>query len=338
MILTVAIPTYDRNAILLENIQNLLPQLTQDCELLILDNCSPVSVAETLEPVLSRWPSVNWRIARNRVNIGGAANILKCFEQSKGKWLWCLGDDDTIAMDAVATIMNDARNLPDAALIHYSSSVDEHASNITVRGIDGFTNSTISFNGMMFMSAIVYNVSKVISSLYLGYLYAYSWGPQLAMILSSLSEREMCEIRSYRVVTSHIGAGKANMWTPVGHLTGRQALLELPMSDRARAGLAAKMSKRPSVEYIACEMVLRGKESKNVREMLYLYDQMCYKNCYFERNLLVIARWRCYRWLVKWPGLGYGLVRLVYKVFARVPFLARNKLEGLAARDRFYRA
>jgi GT2 family glycosyltransferase len=39
MDLTIAIPTYNRNELLLRHLAHLLPQLNERCRLLILDNC-----------------------------------------------------------------------------------------------------------------------------------------------------------------------------------------------------------------------------------------------------------------------------------------------------------
>jgi len=338
MLLTIAIPTYDRNSRLEENLQNLLPQLTEDCELLVIDNSSPTPVADTLARTLSMWSGFACRVIRNRVNIGGAANIMRCFELCAGEWLWCLGDDDTIAKDAIKNIIADIRRLPDATLLHYSTSVDQHLENITIRGTDDFIKGPISFNGMMFTPACIYNIERTISSLRFGYLYAYSWGPHLAVAISSLANYGICEIRSYRLIVSNIGVGKENMWAPIGYLAGRQALLELSMSDAARTALARKMDHCPSIEYIACEMIIRASGQKDSLEALFLYDQIAARNRPFRKSIVSGLKWRAYHYLVKWPCLGLRLIRLIYRIFSKVSYFQRNQLEKFGTRDRFYRA
>lgn len=336
MKLTIAIPTYDRNEVLLATVRQIMPQVTDECELLVVDNCSPQPVALTLEPIKAQWPRANLRIVRNRVNIGGAANILRCFELGLGEWLWCTGDDDTVAGEAVAQVLRDLQGLPDATLIHYSSPVDPHPDNLTVRGTVGYINSPLSFNGMMFTPAGVYNVAKVIESLRLGYLYANSWGPHVVLALASLGQSGICAIRSYNLIVSNTGVGKENMWSPVGYLAGRQSILELPMSDESRQVLGRKMSRSPSVEYIACEMMMRARNGKaGVSEALFLYDRMVARS---RMGIMAALRWKAYRLLVRWPHAGHWLVCGIYRTFAEVPFIKRNPLRALAARDRFYRA
>lgn len=117
MILTVAIPTYDRNAILRKHLALLMPQLTPDCELLIIDNCSPTPVIETIGDLLDSYPEVNARVERNRVNIGAGANLLRCIERCETEWIWVLSDDDLPKPDAIETILKNTEK----ALSVYSS-------------------------------------------------------------------------------------------------------------------------------------------------------------------------------------------------------------------------
>ena len=61
--LTVAIPTFNRNHLLQAAVSGLLPQLGE-CELLIIDNCSDTPVGTTLGPWLEASGVVNVRIVR----------------------------------------------------------------------------------------------------------------------------------------------------------------------------------------------------------------------------------------------------------------------------------
>ena len=96
MKLTIAIPTYNRNEILKANLEKLLPQVTDECNVVIFDNCSDTPVKEVIEELVNTYPDINISIVRNRYNIGMTANILKCFEQCSDTWLWILGDDDEV--------------------------------------------------------------------------------------------------------------------------------------------------------------------------------------------------------------------------------------------------
>ena len=105
--LTIAIPTFNRNKILRKNLIKLLPQLTDKCRLIIIDNSSPTPVQIDIEELLITFPGTDIRIIRNKHNVGLTGNIIKCFEQCEDGWLWILGDDDEVKDDAVSTILHD---------------------------------------------------------------------------------------------------------------------------------------------------------------------------------------------------------------------------------------
>ncbi len=113
-LLTIAIPTYGRNDLVLASIKSLEPQLNDQARLLIIDNHSPVPVA----PVsISRHTT----IVRNQINIGGNGNILRCFELSESEWIWVLGDDDQVLSDSVSRILEAISTSPSAIYLNFST-------------------------------------------------------------------------------------------------------------------------------------------------------------------------------------------------------------------------
>ena len=105
--LTIAMPTYNRNKILEKNLNLLLPQLTEACSLLILDNSSDIPVSITINDLIKKYSKVDIKIIRNKYNIGMTGNILKCFEVCDDSWLWILGDDDQVKEGAIKQILQD---------------------------------------------------------------------------------------------------------------------------------------------------------------------------------------------------------------------------------------
>lgn len=106
MLLTIAIPTFNRREPLLETVKEILEQIESknDVELLILDNHSCYEVEKELSSVIPCGLK-NVRILSNRANIGLAANVIRCLEMAEGDWVWLLGDDDSIRPDAVERII-----------------------------------------------------------------------------------------------------------------------------------------------------------------------------------------------------------------------------------------
>ena len=103
-LLTIAIPTFNRNQILVKNLEILLPGLSDWVELLVVDNCSEVPVSDSLSVLRCAYPDKKITIHRNSVNIGANSNILRCIEQVKSKYIWIIGDDDFIDTNILRSI------------------------------------------------------------------------------------------------------------------------------------------------------------------------------------------------------------------------------------------
>lgn len=96
-LLTICIPTYNRPNALALQLQTLIPQLTKEVLLVVRDNCSNYF----LEDLLSTRQMEKLVYIRNKHNIGADANIARCIEECKTKWVWVLGDDDLVKHNAV---------------------------------------------------------------------------------------------------------------------------------------------------------------------------------------------------------------------------------------------
>jgi abequosyltransferase len=104
-LLTFAIPTYNR-AHLLDRLLNVLAEeLRRETrvELLISDNASPDNTSALIGAQRDR--GLQFRYIRNETNIGTDRNILQCFEQAAGKYVWIFSDDDIPAHGAIPRIL-----------------------------------------------------------------------------------------------------------------------------------------------------------------------------------------------------------------------------------------
>jgi abequosyltransferase len=105
-LLTIAIPTFNRADCLRGSLATLLPQLRdrRNVELIISDNASSDDTPVLVRGFQQR--GLNLRYMRNEINRGLDANLLQCFEQATGKYLWILGDDDVVLPDSLAKILS----------------------------------------------------------------------------------------------------------------------------------------------------------------------------------------------------------------------------------------
>jgi abequosyltransferase len=242
-VLTVAIPTFNRNHLLKACISRLLPQMHRGQRLLIVDNGSDVPVQETLGAWLKEQDAVDVQIVRNAVNVGGGANILRCLELCDTEWLYCLGDDDLVADDAIRNIEATIEAHPGALYLSFSRYFRRRRAVAVAHGLEQLVQLLEDWSSFLFMSSTVVNAAQLRPHARWGFLYAYSWAPLQAILLKCLeqggtvvfSDRVLC------VAESQSDEG----WVPFRVAAGKMVLPEL-IADRAlRARFATRLMEQP---------------------------------------------------------------------------------------------
>ena len=333
MRLTVAIPTYNRNEVLRETLAHLLPQLTDDCELLLVDNHSDVPIEETLRNLFDAHPNVRHRIVRNRFNIGGAANILRCFELCNTPWIWLFGDDDHPTPDAVSIIFQHVDEHPDCCFFNFVSPHFKRARQQVTVGCDDFIRKFDDWPNLLFMSVGVFHCPTIMPQLRFGYQYMYSSAPHLAMMLASLRNDSTCLLCD-RCIVQHQSPGG---WAPVVTLLGKMSLLDLPMNEASRRILARKLRSKPSLEAMALMLLQIAQKPGSSREALYQYDQICSRSYYFDRSWILKAKIACYRLLVRFHHLAHPLLAAAFPALSKLTGKSHVKFADLRSPDLYQR-
>ena len=216
-ILSICIPTYNRIRLLRRTVAALLPQLTVNCELVVVDNCSPQEVAPAVEDLVSKYGNMEIRLLRNPVNVGGGANALRCFELARGDWVWVLGDDDEPSPDAIQNILEEITTFPDAVFINFASALLDQK-NITRRatstttGLEGFVNELDDFGNLLCISAGVYRRDNAVSNLSAAYLYVHTCAVHLCVLLFALMVSGGVTVFSRRTIFYWKQAEAGEMW------------------------------------------------------------------------------------------------------------------------------
>ncbi|MBW4691935.1 MAG: glycosyltransferase family 2 protein [Lyngbya sp. HA4199-MV5] len=117
--LTIAIPTYNRCASVVALVQQLLPQLSPEDELLVIDDGSQDGTVDALRQV----PGIN--LMPNPSNYGMVKTWNRCLEAASRDWICIIHDDDRVAPTALATIRHACTLMGEPALIAHRS-VDAH--------------------------------------------------------------------------------------------------------------------------------------------------------------------------------------------------------------------
>ncbi len=111
VVLSIAIPTYNRAIWLKLCLEQLLPQVDligNSVDVTIYDNASPDNTAETVQSFVDQGFSLSYK--RNNENIGSDRNIAQCFNLAKGRYVLILGDDDVFLDGALQKIMTLLKN------------------------------------------------------------------------------------------------------------------------------------------------------------------------------------------------------------------------------------
>lgn len=227
--LTIAIPSYNRNEILKKNLAYLLPQLFDEVNIVIYDNCSDILVSETLKNELKCFD--NLKVFRNETNIGLSGNLIRCIEFCETNWVWLLSDDDEPNENAIKNIMKYINEYPDVHFLNFKSDyVPNRENDIHLAGENEFIEKAESFNNLFLMSLGVYNVQKVRPFLKFSYIYSYSLVPHFVMVIVSLKESGNVILSKDIVITSQ-GTTKAENagWSFIPLCLGLPTILELPL-------------------------------------------------------------------------------------------------------------
>lgn len=240
MNLTIAIPTYNRPRQLKTTVQLLLPQLTEDTEITILDNASPIPVThDSLQIPTSHTGTVN--IRRNQVNIGLSGNVLRCFEVCKTQYIWVLADDDYPSEHCIETIFSAIKNAPQATSYNFNED-NERISCFTSHGQNDFIQKLDNWAGILSSSNNVYSATMMQSYISAGYEYAYSCAAHVAVLLEALRVGDGDVVFETAQIITGNQPGLDNPWSSVSLIQRRFAILDLPMNPSMRLCLGRKIT------------------------------------------------------------------------------------------------
>jgi hypothetical protein len=196
-LLTIAIPTYERPAALLRTVSRIVPQLTAQTLLLVLDNASPTPARGVLPgPVVSD-PRVT--VVRHPVNVGGNANILRCLEWATTPYVWLLGDDDLPLPGAVESVLRHVQSDPGVACWRFSSDTCEYGDSV-VNSATEFWARIGSLKTAMWISNMVYSRERIAGDMREAYLFLSTCAGHLVPALLALERGEGVMLARERIV------------------------------------------------------------------------------------------------------------------------------------------
>lgn len=243
-LLTIAIPTFNRNDVLTRNLERLLPQLAAWAHLLIVDNNSTVPVKESVRDVFSRYPDTSIEIVRNSANIGANANILRCIEHCDSEYIWIIGDDDFPSAGSLSTIhQHIAQREP--IWVNFYSDDPEHqprrTRNAVAADLGEFLNQLESISELVFVSNNIYKTKYIQQGLESGHMHQAMMAPHLISMLAGLEK--MQPTGSYVISTSELFQSISNnqdattAWPLYNAFLGILGMYRIPLTDATSASI-----------------------------------------------------------------------------------------------------
>ncbi len=253
MILTIAIPTYNRPGKVINTILKLLPQLTPDITVTVFDNCSNVVIKDYLKGELKQEEFDRISVIRNRVNIGADANFLKCFELCETPYILLLGDDDKIEPDAIRIILEEIELYKDLDVVGInfkSSCLDiERPSPIFISSTKELSEKLDHFGNWLFISTTVYKTHEYRRYLNYAMFSAYAMASQLVPAMHAISKHKVF-VLSEKYIVTNIPEDSNKKWSNYQLSLGLSSLLETNIGFKQNEYKSFGEKLAPMLDYV----------------------------------------------------------------------------------------
>lgn len=297
VLLTIVIPTYNRKKHLLKNINTVLDQLSEEVELIILDNASDYDVSAALQKKIENSNQI--KCLRNTYNIGLHANIVKCFEICKTPWLYIIGDDDELRPNSISKIIEDIQKHPEAVNISYKWQPEKKwltPRNLELKGFQEYISTIESIHHVMFLSSNLYNAQLLNKKIREGYYYQMSGAPHLAMLLTYLAENKNSKVilkETYLVNNFNSEVEEQDKWDKPIFFRNIKLLLDIPISLKFKQQLFLKYKERYSLKKyfkFYLKQSIKSKEiTKNWKDFNIGVSYYKVYGSFYEKSLIKLA-------------------------------------------------
>ncbi|WP_298930586.1 glycosyltransferase [uncultured Ramlibacter sp.] len=116
MKLSMCIATFNRAGFIGQTLDSILPQLTSEVELVVVDGASTDGTADVVAAYRSQYPSLVYH--REKENSGFDRDVDKAVTYARGQYCWLMSDDDILADDAIATVLKSLADGPALVVVN----------------------------------------------------------------------------------------------------------------------------------------------------------------------------------------------------------------------------
>lgn len=160
MLLSICIPTYNRDEVVYRCVKNCLDNIREDIEVIVSDNHS----TDNTSSLLSSISDTRFRYYRNEKNIG-YPNIVESIFYAQGEYALVLSDEDDLILEGLKELINSLKQYDNLAIVYgdYAGRNGElksrYGATKLIEGKNVFNQLGIEWGG--FCTGIVYNTSIV---------------------------------------------------------------------------------------------------------------------------------------------------------------------------------
>ena len=217
MILTIAIPTYNRPEKVRKTLLSLIPQLKENVFITVLDNCSDVDLRTYLQQDIPPSFANSIEVIRHKVNIGADANFQRCVELCTTPYIWILGDDDRVESNAVSSILEELNNFKHLDLIGINFNSNccqvERKSPVTISSTAELAEKLDFFGNWLFISTSVYKTEEYLKHVRFQMWGAYSMASQLVAPMVAISKNKTLVLSEKYIVSNVPVADRNAKWS-----------------------------------------------------------------------------------------------------------------------------
>lgn len=113
--LSIVISTMNRATFIGETLESILPQMSQQTEVVVLDGASTDGAPAVLQNFAARHPAL--KVVLAPVNSGLDADYDAAVGHARGDYVWLMGDDDLLKPGAVARVIQALAHAPDLLVV-----------------------------------------------------------------------------------------------------------------------------------------------------------------------------------------------------------------------------
>lgn len=183
--LEICIPTFNRPVQLRKNIDSLLELRKKfRFRILVIDNCSSINLFDER----SYTGIDGLTFIRNGANVGGQANVLRCFEYSQSEYLWIIGDDDFVGENAINTALQTINENREVDIFNLRCLAPGHdVQRKEYKGVNRkeFFRSIGTINAIYYVVGYIFKAQAVKGNLRIAYLNLNYFCPHLSVVFAA---------------------------------------------------------------------------------------------------------------------------------------------------------